>query len=60
MPSSTEFLLKLFLPDFLLENFEFKGVIESEDTFHIELEELNILPRHICRLSLCQALTFQA
>ena len=44
MRSSTEPLLKLFLPDFILENFEFKGVIESEDTFHIELEELSILP----------------
>jgi len=44
MPSSTEALLKLFLPDFILENFEFKSVIESDDTFHIELKELNILP----------------
>jgi hypothetical protein len=36
MPLSTESLLKLFLPDFILENFEFKGVIVSEDTFHIQ------------------------
>ncbi|WP_133578418.1 ISAon1 family transposase N-terminal region protein [Pedobacter metabolipauper] len=44
MPSSTASLLRLFLPDFILENFEFKGVIEDSETFHIELEELNTLP----------------
>ena len=40
-PSS---LLKLFLPDFLLEHFVFKGVITDAETFHIELEELNLPP----------------
>ncbi|MBB2151882.1 ISAon1 family transposase N-terminal region protein [Pedobacter gandavensis] len=44
MPSSTASLLKLFLPDFILENFEFKGAIEDSDTFNIELEELNNPP----------------
>lgn len=44
MPSSTASLLRLFLPDFILENFEFKGVIEDIETFHIELEELNNPP----------------
>ncbi len=41
MPSSTASLLKLFLPEFILENFEFKGAIEDTESFHIELEELN-------------------
>ena len=41
MPSATASLLRLFLPDFILENFEFKGVIEDSETFHIELEEFN-------------------
>lgn len=40
MPSATASLLKLFLPDFKLENFEFKGVIEDSETFHIELQRL--------------------
>jgi len=44
MPSDTASLLSLFLPDFILENFEFKGVIEEDETFHIELEELNSPP----------------
>jgi hypothetical protein len=44
MPSATKSLLSLFLPDFILENFEFTGVIEDSDTFHIHLEELNKLP----------------
>lgn len=41
MPSASASLLRLFLPEFILENFEFKGVIEDSETFHIELEELN-------------------
>lgn len=44
MPSAAASLLRLFLPDFILENFEFKGVIEDSATFHIELEELNSPP----------------
>lgn len=44
MSSATASLLRLFLPDFILENFEFKGVIEDGETFHLELEELNNPP----------------
>ncbi|MBC8985966.1 transposase [Pedobacter sp. N36a] len=44
MPSATASLLRLFVPDFILENFQFKGVIEDSETFHIELEELNNPP----------------
>jgi hypothetical protein len=44
MPSATASLLRLFLPDFIIENFEFTGSIEDEDTFHIELEEHNNPP----------------
>jgi hypothetical protein len=44
MPSTTSSLLKLFLPEFILENFEFTGVIEDADTFHFHLEEVNKLP----------------
>ncbi|NRF38906.1 hypothetical protein [Pedobacter foliorum] len=44
MPSATASLLRLFLPDSTLENFEFKGVIEDSETFHIELEESNNPP----------------
>jgi hypothetical protein len=44
MPSAAASLLRLFLPDFILENFEFKGVIEDSETFHIELQELNVPP----------------
>lgn len=44
MPSTTSSLLKLFLPDAILENFEFTGAIEDTDTFHIHLEEQNKHP----------------
>lgn len=44
MPSATASLLSLFLPEFILENFDFKGVIEDSETFHIELEEMNSPP----------------
>lgn len=44
MPSAAASMLRLFLPDFILENFEFKGVIEDSETFQIELEELNNPP----------------
>jgi len=44
MSSDNADLLKLFLPDFILEHFEFKGVIADQDTFHIELEEFNMPP----------------
>ena len=44
MTSDTASLLKLFLPDFILEHFEFKGVIVDEETFNIELEEINQPP----------------
>jgi hypothetical protein len=44
MSSAAASLLKLFLPEFILENFEFTGFIEDSDTFHIQLEELNSLP----------------
>ncbi|MBB6498397.1 transposase [Pedobacter cryoconitis] len=45
MPSATKSLLSLFLPEFILENFEFTNAIEEPDTFHIQLEELNSLPK---------------
>ena len=44
MSSDNSALFKLFLPDFILEHFEFKGAITDEETFHIELEELNVAP----------------
>lgn len=44
MSSASASLLSLFLPEFILENFEFKGFIEENETFHIELEELNAPP----------------
>ena len=44
MASDTASLLKLFLPDFILEHFDFKGIIVDEETFNIELEELNNPP----------------
>ncbi|MFP5079406.1 transposase [Pedobacter sp. JCM 36344] len=44
MASDTASLLKLFLPDFILEYFEFKGVIVDDETFNIELEEINSPP----------------
>ncbi|RZL10611.1 MAG: transposase family protein [Pedobacter sp.] len=44
MASDTASLLKLFLPDFILEHFDFKGIIVDEETFNIELEESNNLP----------------
>ena len=44
MASATPSLLRLFLPDFILENFEFTGSIEESDTLHIHLEEINRLP----------------
>jgi len=44
MSSVTTSLLRLFLSDFILENFEFKRVIEDSGPFHVELEELNTRP----------------
>ncbi len=44
MSSATAALLSLFLPDSILETFEVKGVIEEDETFHIELEECNTPP----------------
>jgi hypothetical protein len=44
MPSDISSLLRLFLPDFILENFEFTGVIEDSDIFHIHLEEFKTPP----------------
>lgn len=44
MAFDTTSLLRLFLPDFILENFEFTGSIEESDTLHIHLEEINRLP----------------
>jgi hypothetical protein len=44
MSSAKASLLRLFLPEFILEHFEFKGIIEDKETFHIELEELNNPP----------------
>ena len=44
MPSASTSLLRLFLPEFIIENFEFTNAIEDPDTFHIQLEELNQLP----------------
>ena len=58
MPSSTTSLLKLFLPDFILENFEFKGVIEDSETFHIELEELNTPPSEWDGMKICRKAFF--
>jgi hypothetical protein len=42
--SDTASLLKLFLPDFILEHFDFKGIIVDGETFNIELEEVNTSP----------------
>lgn len=45
---------QLISADFILENFEFKGVIKDSEGFHIELEELNTPPSewdHIKELS---------
>lgn len=44
MQESHEFLLKLFLPDIILENFELKGIIQESETFNFQLEELNNTP----------------
>lgn len=37
-------LLRFFLPDIILENFDFKGVIQESETFHFQLEERNDTP----------------
>jgi hypothetical protein len=37
-------LLKLFLPEIVLENFELMGVIQDSETFHFQLEERNNTP----------------
>lgn len=37
-------LLRLCLPDIILENFELKGVIQESETFHFQLEERNDTP----------------
>jgi len=44
MASDTASLLQLFLPDFILDHFEFKGVIVDNETFNISLEEINTPP----------------
>lgn len=41
MTSSAASLLKLFLPEFILSNFDITDVIEEADTFHIHLKEIN-------------------
>ncbi|MET3114753.1 hypothetical protein AAKU52_002492, partial [Pedobacter sp. CG_S7] len=44
MPTSHTSILRLFLPDTIIANFEFKGVIQDEEAFQFELEELNSPP----------------
>lgn len=44
MLSSYEDLLRLLLPDFILENFELKSARKAGDVLHIDLEELNAIP----------------
>lgn len=44
MLSSYEELLRLLLPEFILENFELKSARKEHDILHIDLEELNSIP----------------
>ena len=44
MLSSYEELLRLLLPEFILENFELKSARKERDILHIDLEELNSIP----------------
>lgn len=44
MSPSTASLISLFLPKFILANFDMKGAIEENESFHIELEEMNTPP----------------
>ncbi|MBB2151881.1 ISAon1 family transposase N-terminal region protein [Pedobacter gandavensis] len=44
MSSATVSLLKLFVPDFIVENFDFKRVFEDSETIDFELKELNTPP----------------
>jgi hypothetical protein len=45
MPSAAASLLRLFLPDFILENFEFKGVIEELNTPPSEWDNIKVLSK---------------
>lgn len=40
----TEELLKLLLPEFLVDYFDITGTHEEEDVLHIDFEEKNIIP----------------
>ena len=45
MQDGYETLISLLLPDFILDFFEMKGVRKEDDIFHLDLEEVNILPQ---------------
>ena len=38
-------LLSLFLPDFILDHFEMKAVRKEGEIIHLDLEEMNIIPK---------------
>jgi hypothetical protein len=44
MLSSYESLLRLLLPEFILENFELKSSRQEGELLHIDLEEINFVP----------------
>lgn len=45
MQDGYETLINLLLPDFILDFFEMKGVRKEDDIFHLDLEEVNLLPQ---------------
>lgn len=45
MQDGYETLLSLLPPDFILEFFEMKGVRKEDDILHLDLEEINVLPK---------------
>lgn len=44
MESSYTSLLNLLLPEFILDNFEMKGVRKEGEVLHLDLEEINLIP----------------
>jgi hypothetical protein len=45
MQDGYDTLINLLLPDFILDFFEMIGVRREDDIFHLDLEEVNILPQ---------------
>jgi len=43
MQDGYDSLIRLLLPDFILDFFEMKGVRKEDDIFHFDLEEVNVL-----------------